>query len=99
MKYNETDLATGRCNWLISTALQRATPEQRNVLKKNYGVVRGEAVEEVKNVFSQIDIDKAYDEVVKNVVESTQKNVARVSNQRAQKGLLGLLGQLKDKYV
>ena len=55
-----TDIQDGKCCWPIITALGKATPEQRKQLHDNYGVHSTEAVARVKQIYSQLDIEKEY---------------------------------------
>lgn len=51
-----TDVEEGKCTWLIVTALQCATPEQRNILTECYGSNDPEKIERVKQLYDDLDI-------------------------------------------
>ncbi|KAF7187010.1 Farnesyl pyrophosphate synthase [Pseudocercospora fuligena] len=55
-----TDIQDNKCSWLINQALKIASPEQREVLEKNYGQkdIKKEAA--VKEVFNQLDLASVY---------------------------------------
>ncbi|XP_028045323.1 farnesyl pyrophosphate synthase isoform X2 [Monomorium pharaonis] len=54
------DIQEGQCTWLIVTALQRATPEQRKILEECYGTSDLEKVKQVKQLFIDLDLPNAY---------------------------------------
>ncbi|XP_025075155.1 farnesyl pyrophosphate synthase 1-like [Pogonomyrmex barbatus] len=58
-KYN-TDIQKGKCTWLIVTALDRATPVQRNILKECYGSSDPEKVKRVKQLFIDLELPDRY---------------------------------------
>lgn len=55
-----TDIAEGKCTWLSVVALQRATPHQKEILNKYYGVNEKEAIEAVKDVYEEVQIPHTY---------------------------------------
>ncbi|XP_061939987.1 farnesyl pyrophosphate synthase-like isoform X2 [Apis cerana] len=50
-----TDIQEGRCTWPIVVALERATTEQKRILKECYGVADEEKVKRVKEIYEEID--------------------------------------------
>ncbi|KAG0374672.1 Farnesyl pyrophosphate synthetase [Mortierella sp. AD032] len=60
-----TDIEDNKCSWLINQALDKATPEQRQVLHENYGRRDEANVVAVKAVYKDIGVEalfKAYEE-------------------------------------
>jgi farnesyl diphosphate synthase len=60
-----TDIQDNKCGWLVIQALLKATPKQRKVLEKNYGRHDAKAVDAVKALYREMDIEsiyKAYEE-------------------------------------
>lgn len=55
-----TDIQDNKCGWLVVEALQRATPEQRQVLQENYGQNKEEKVERVKALYREMDLPQVY---------------------------------------
>lgn len=55
-----TDINEGKCTWLSVVALQRATPQQKEIFKKYYGVNNPEAVEAIKDVYEDLGIPNTY---------------------------------------
>lgn len=77
-----TDIQEGKCSWLIVAALQKATPEQRALLEKYYGVKCAEAEEIVKNVYVELGIPNTY-----SIYEEESYNIIRTHIQQISKGL------------
>ena len=94
----ESDIATGRCTWLITEALRKGTPSQRDVLIKNYGVPKEEAVENVKAVFEQVGIHEMHHKVVNDMFESIREKSKSISHQRTQEGVLNFLSEAEIKF-
>ncbi|XP_039301960.1 farnesyl pyrophosphate synthase isoform X2 [Solenopsis invicta] len=55
---DSTDIQQGKCTWFIVMALQRATPEQREILEQCYGFSDPEKVKCVKQLFNDLDLHK-----------------------------------------
>ncbi|XP_043797713.1 farnesyl pyrophosphate synthase-like [Apis laboriosa] len=55
-----TDIQEGKCTWPIVIALQRATIEQKRILKECYGVADEEKVKHVKEIYKEIGISNIY---------------------------------------
>ncbi|EFN82314.1 Farnesyl pyrophosphate synthetase [Harpegnathos saltator] len=51
-----TDIEEGKCTWLIVTALQRVTREQRNVLKECYGSTDRQKITRVRQLYKDLDL-------------------------------------------
>ncbi|KAL6262271.1 hypothetical protein P5V15_007366 [Pogonomyrmex californicus] len=57
---DNTDIQEGKCTWLVVTALDRATPEQRKILKECYGFSDPEKVRRVKQLFIDMNLPNIY---------------------------------------
>ncbi|XP_026300400.1 farnesyl pyrophosphate synthase-like isoform X2 [Apis mellifera] len=55
-----TDIQEGKCTWPIMIALERATAEQKRILKECYGVADEEKVKRVKEIYDKIGISNIY---------------------------------------
>lgn len=55
-----TDIQEGKCTWLSVVALQRASPQQREIFKTYYGVDDPKAVEAIKDVYEDLGIPNTY---------------------------------------
>ncbi|GFR66403.1 farnesyl pyrophosphate synthase-like [Elysia marginata] len=57
-----TDIQDNKCGWLVVTALELATDEQREQLKACYGRSGDDDVNKVKAIFKDLDLEKVYKE-------------------------------------
>ncbi|EUB59369.1 Farnesyl pyrophosphate synthase [Echinococcus granulosus] len=55
-----TDIEEGKCSWLIATALEKTSSEQRDALSKNYGLKDPDCVRAVRKVFDELDLPSLY---------------------------------------
>ncbi|XP_014470381.1 PREDICTED: farnesyl pyrophosphate synthase-like [Dinoponera quadriceps] len=55
-----TDIEEGKCTWLAVTALQRVTPEQRNILEECYGSTDSEKVKRVRKLYQDLNLPRLY---------------------------------------
>ncbi|XP_069688243.1 farnesyl pyrophosphate synthase-like [Periplaneta americana] len=61
-----TDIETRKCTWLIVTAMQRATPQQKVVLADCYGCKDPLKIARVKEVYEELDLHSAYSAFVQD---------------------------------
>ncbi|XP_011643071.1 farnesyl pyrophosphate synthase-like [Pogonomyrmex barbatus] len=57
---DNTDIQEGKCTWLVVTALDRATSEQRKILRECYGFSDPEKVRRVKQLFIDMNLPNIY---------------------------------------
>jgi geranylgeranyl pyrophosphate synthase len=50
------DIEENKCSWLIVQSLLRATPAQRALIDKHYGIDNPEEVQVIKRVYGEIGI-------------------------------------------
>lgn len=55
-----TDIQDSKCSWLIITALQDATVDQKHVLEMNYGKDDGHCITAVKLMFDELNLQQKY---------------------------------------
>eukprot|EP00057_Strongylocentrotus_purpuratus_P008957 XP_011663431.1 PREDICTED: farnesyl pyrophosphate synthase [Strongylocentrotus purpuratus] len=55
-----TDIEENKCGWLVVQALQRVTPDQREILEANYGIDDSEKVAKVKDLYATLDLESVY---------------------------------------
>lgn len=75
-----TDIQDNKCSWLVVQALQRATPEQKDMLKANYGKSDPEAIAVVKQLYNDLDLkalyhayeDETYAQIAQEIAQVTQ---------------------------
>lgn len=57
-----TDIQDNKCSWLVVQALKRATPEQKELLKANYGKHDEESVGRVKQLYKDMKLEELFKE-------------------------------------
>ncbi|VDM21402.1 unnamed protein product [Hydatigera taeniaeformis] len=71
-----TDIQEGKCSWLIATALDKASSEQRDVLCRNYGLKDPGCVNAVRDIFYELDLPILYsvyeDQARKDIFETIE---------------------------
>lgn len=75
-----TDIQDNKCSWLVVQALERATPEQKEVLKANYGKSDPQAIATVKQLYNELDLttlyhtyeDETYAQIADEIAQVTQ---------------------------
>ncbi|XP_037667684.1 farnesyl pyrophosphate synthase isoform X2 [Choloepus didactylus] len=55
-----TDIQDNKCSWLVVQCLQRASPEQRQILQENYGQKEAEKVARVKALYEEMELPAAF---------------------------------------
>ena len=50
------DIEDGKCSWIVVKALEKATPEQKAILKENYGKEDASCVGTVRKLFLEIGL-------------------------------------------
>ncbi|XP_014692511.1 farnesyl pyrophosphate synthase isoform X2 [Equus asinus] len=55
-----TDIQDNKCSWLVVQCLQRASPEQRQILQENYGQKEAEKVARVKAVYEELNLPAVF---------------------------------------
>uniref|UniRef100_A0A8C3YRF0 Farnesyl pyrophosphate synthase n=1 Tax=Catagonus wagneri TaxID=51154 RepID=A0A8C3YRF0_9CETA len=55
-----TDIQDNKCSWLVVQCLQRASPEQRQILQENYGQKEDEKVARVKALYEEMNLQAVF---------------------------------------
>ncbi|XP_057581838.1 farnesyl pyrophosphate synthase isoform X4 [Hippopotamus amphibius kiboko] len=55
-----TDIQDNKCSWLVVQCLQRASPEQRQILQENYGQKEAEKVARVKALYEEMNLQAVF---------------------------------------
>jgi len=71
------DIQDGKCSWLIVAALRKSSPSQRNILEGNFGLKCDNAVNRVKQVYRELELEsdfreferKSYKEIMQMIVD------------------------------
>lgn len=74
-----TDIQDNKCSWLVVQALDRATPEQREVLKENYGVWNDDKVATVKRLYRDLQLPKVFEKYEEDSYSQIQERLQRVT--------------------
>ncbi|KAJ1963741.1 Farnesyl pyrophosphate synthetase [Dipsacomyces acuminosporus] len=74
-----TDIEDNKCSWLVIQALDRVTPEQRQVLNDNYGrKAPAEHALRVKNLYKELNIEKVYRDYEDAAIADLQSKISKV---------------------
>ncbi|XP_036147445.1 farnesyl pyrophosphate synthase-like [Monomorium pharaonis] len=74
-----TDIEEGKCSWVVVTALERVTPEQRKILEECYGVSDPEKVKRVKQLFADLDLPNIYSKHEKETYNQINEQIQQLS--------------------
>lgn len=55
-----TDIQENKCSWLVVQCLLRASPEQQQILQKNYGQKEAEKVAQVTALYKELDLPAVF---------------------------------------
>lgn len=80
-----TDILDNKCGWLINKALQKVTPEQRQLLDENYGIKDPSSEAKVKQLYLDIGIEKEYFAYEEAVVGKIQRMIEAVDESKGMK--------------
>ncbi|GBG28108.1 Farnesyl pyrophosphate synthase [Hondaea fermentalgiana] len=62
-----TDIQDGKCSWLVTQALTRASAEQKEVLKANYAKDDEECIKTVKGIYNELKLADIYHEYEESI--------------------------------
>ncbi|GFO28033.1 farnesyl pyrophosphate synthase [Plakobranchus ocellatus] len=71
-----TDIEDNKCGWLVVTALELASPEQREQLQACYGRPGEDDVKKVKAIYKELDLESVY----KRYEESSYQELIKLIN-------------------
>ncbi|KAL3693527.1 hypothetical protein R1sor_007178 [Riccia sorocarpa] len=57
-----TDIEDTKCSWLVVQALQRASEEQKNTIKENYGKKDPANVAVIKKIYKDLNLEKVFED-------------------------------------
>lgn len=75
-----TDIEDKTCTWLIVEALKVATPEDKNLLQKNYGLKDPEAVKRVKDLYRRLQLPEAFAKFEQDSYDSLRSSIDAVDH-------------------
>ncbi|XP_043237289.1 farnesyl pyrophosphate synthase-like isoform X3 [Amphibalanus amphitrite] len=77
-----TDIQDGKCSWLVVVALQRASGRQKQIIQDNYGSSDPEKVEQIKQLYTDLNLISVYKkyelnnyELICRLIEQTSRGV------------------------
>ena len=74
-----TDIQDNKCSWLINQALQRASPDQLDLLRDNYGQKNDPVKEQtVKRIYTDLKLDIVYRDFEETKVKEIRDLIAKV---------------------
>jgi farnesyl diphosphate synthase len=110
-----TDIVDNKCGWLVCTALAIATPEQREVLQKNYGVRPteaelaagagqkgkglGAAEARVKELYNEMKLEQLYMEYQERVVTELRARIEQVDEIPGEPGMISLKKEVFTTFL
>ena len=74
-----TDIEDGRLTWLISVALQRGTPAQKEILQANYGIPDAHKVDAVKQVYKEMKLKRLLEKYISEKREDALRRIQGIS--------------------
>ncbi|KAK4885117.1 hypothetical protein RN001_001388 [Aquatica leii] len=75
-----TDIQEGKCTWLIITALEKASPTQRERLEQHYGKTDRESVCNVLDVYRELNIPELYYNYKNNIDRIISSHINKISH-------------------
>ncbi|XP_077112429.1 farnesyl pyrophosphate synthase-like [Ranitomeya variabilis] len=85
-----TDIQDNKCCWLVVEALKRVTPEQRDVIRENYGQDDTEKVQRVKQLYHELDLSAVYTKYEEDSYQRLQTLISQHANGLSKEIFLGL---------
>jgi farnesyl diphosphate synthase len=89
-----TDIEDTKCSWLIVQALKRANESQKQILKVNYGKADPSCVAEVKRVYSELELQKAFEDYERDSYQSLISAIESQNDQALQVVLKSFLAKI-----
>lgn len=80
-----TDIKDNKCSWVVNQALLKVNADQRKLLDDNYGKKDDESEARVKQLFSELEIPKIYEEYENKVVGELREMIDKVDESRGLK--------------
>jgi farnesyl diphosphate synthase len=74
-----TDIQDNKCSWLVVQALAKATPEQRELLKANYGKDDEACIAKVKELYNTLGLKEQFEAYEAESHASLTKAIASIS--------------------
>ncbi|KAJ8925696.1 hypothetical protein NQ315_009543 [Exocentrus adspersus] len=102
MRTNLNDPTTlfkdGKCNWLTTVVLQKATPSQRQVLESNY-ISKDVAIKQIQSLCKILDIPGEFLAYEEQSFKSLYADISKIHNNSVRNLLFTLIGELYDRKL
>ncbi|XP_044745337.1 uncharacterized protein LOC123307184 [Coccinella septempunctata] len=85
-----TDIQEGKYSWLIIKAIEKASPYQQEVLRNCYGRWNSDCVEQVKDIYDQLDLKSMFHEEVESIYRKIFDSASRMRSDIAKELMLGV---------
>ncbi|KAK2713201.1 farnesyl pyrophosphate synthase-like [Artemia franciscana] len=92
-----TDIEDGKCTWLLATALEKGTPEQIEVLKKNYGIKDKECRAIVKQLYNDIGMVEEFKKYEKEIQERLRREIELLPTEIPKGPFVTILDRLRGR--
>lgn len=80
-----TDIKDNKCSWLVNKALQIVTPEQKEILEKNYGRKDDECERVIKELYAELGLEQIYREYEAGAIKDIRSKIAEVDESKGLK--------------
>ncbi|XP_031627126.1 farnesyl pyrophosphate synthase-like [Contarinia nasturtii] len=81
MRKPGTDIEVGKCTWLAVSAMEHASNAQKDILIKCYGQNDPESVNQVKQVYSDLDLPQVYSQFAEKTYKRIKRQIEEFSQQ------------------
>uniref|UniRef100_A0A8D8T4T3 Farnesyl pyrophosphate synthase n=1 Tax=Cacopsylla melanoneura TaxID=428564 RepID=A0A8D8T4T3_9HEMI len=78
-KNGSEDIVLGRITWLAVVALQRANSDQKQRFQKAYGIEDNDAIEEIKNLYKELNIPSTYQQYEDQCYDMLHTQIQQIS--------------------
>lgn len=86
-----TDIEEKKCSWLIVKALEKANEDQRKKLESNYGIKEPVAIQSVKSIFNELELENEFKEFEKKEFEAISNMINNIAKEKVREFLHSLL--------
>ncbi|XP_055309726.1 farnesyl pyrophosphate synthase-like [Sitodiplosis mosellana] len=80
LKKPGTDIEDGKCTWLAVTAMEHASDEQKAILKKCYAKNDPECIDQVKQIYNDLELSEVYSQYEENTYNRIKKKIKQFSH-------------------
>ena len=74
-----TDVAMGKCSWMVVCALESATEPQLHLIKEHYGKDSAESVDKIRAIFKQLRLRQRFVCLEENAYRELNRLIIRLA--------------------